>query len=169
MTRESLSARTAEIDAIRFQNKDLKVLGTLEFGQFGVVRAQDISKSLRLKREPGRCRELPHGRPRLHSQVHREADRAAQPTGAWTKLCNSAYTHTFCSNAFLNWNATSSYARACRRQLGRHTLSAPSRHSPTSTSSWTTPKGAPSGTSSSPAHMMDASPKATSSGGPRSS
>ncbi|KAL1660424.1 kinase-like domain-containing protein [Schizophyllum commune] len=31
------TSRTAEIDAIRFQNKDLKVLGTLEFGQFGVV------------------------------------------------------------------------------------------------------------------------------------
>ncbi|KAL1745220.1 kinase-like domain-containing protein [Schizophyllum fasciatum] len=31
------TSRTAEIDAIRFQNKDLRVLGTLEFGQFGVV------------------------------------------------------------------------------------------------------------------------------------
>ena len=102
LTRVSLIARTAEIDAIRFQNKDLKVLGTLEFGQFGVVRAQDISKSLRLKREPGRCRELPHGRPRLHSQVHREADRTAQPTGACTKPYNHAYTHPLPSNASPN-------------------------------------------------------------------
>lgn len=31
------TSRTTEIDAIRFQNKDLRALGTLEFGQFGVV------------------------------------------------------------------------------------------------------------------------------------
>jgi hypothetical protein len=32
------SARTTEIDAIRFQDKDLSKDGTLDFGQFGVVR-----------------------------------------------------------------------------------------------------------------------------------
>ena len=31
-------AKTIEIDALRFQNKDLNVVGTLEYGQFGVVR-----------------------------------------------------------------------------------------------------------------------------------
>ena len=31
------SAKTIEIDALRFQDKDLNVIGTLEYGQFGVV------------------------------------------------------------------------------------------------------------------------------------
>lgn len=31
------SARTTEIDALRFQDKDLSAVGTLEYGQFGVV------------------------------------------------------------------------------------------------------------------------------------
>ena len=31
------SAKTAEIDTLRFQDQDLQVLGTLEYGQFGVV------------------------------------------------------------------------------------------------------------------------------------
>lgn len=30
-------AKTIEIDALRFQDKDLDVAGTLEFGQYGVV------------------------------------------------------------------------------------------------------------------------------------
>ena len=30
-------AKTIEIDALRFQDKDLNVIGTLEYGQFGVV------------------------------------------------------------------------------------------------------------------------------------
>jgi len=33
----AVTARTTEIDAIRFQDKDLEVVGTLEYGQFGVV------------------------------------------------------------------------------------------------------------------------------------
>ena len=31
------SAKTIEIDALRFQDKDLNIIGTLEYGQFGVV------------------------------------------------------------------------------------------------------------------------------------
>ena len=31
------SAKTTEVDAIRFQDKDLHNLGTLERGQFGIV------------------------------------------------------------------------------------------------------------------------------------
>ena len=31
------AAKTIEIDALRFQDKDLNVIGTLEYGQFGVV------------------------------------------------------------------------------------------------------------------------------------
>lgn len=30
-------AKTIEIDTLRFQDKDLNVIGTLEYGQFGVV------------------------------------------------------------------------------------------------------------------------------------
>jgi hypothetical protein len=30
-------AKTVEIDTLRFQDKDLDVVGTLEFGQYGVV------------------------------------------------------------------------------------------------------------------------------------
>ena len=40
------AARTSEIDTLRFTNKDLKVLGTLEYGQFGVVRASPDALSL---------------------------------------------------------------------------------------------------------------------------
>jgi hypothetical protein len=36
-------AKTIEIDALRFQNKELNVVGTLEYGQFGVVRLFAIS------------------------------------------------------------------------------------------------------------------------------
>lgn len=32
------TAKTTEIDALRFTNRDLNVVGTLEYGQFGVVR-----------------------------------------------------------------------------------------------------------------------------------
>lgn len=32
------TAKTTEIDAIRFQDKDLVSVGTLEYGQFGVVQ-----------------------------------------------------------------------------------------------------------------------------------
>jgi hypothetical protein len=31
------TAKTAEIDALRFTDKDLDVVGTLDYGQFGVV------------------------------------------------------------------------------------------------------------------------------------
>lgn len=31
-------AKTAEIDVLRFTDKDLDIVGTLEYGQFGVVR-----------------------------------------------------------------------------------------------------------------------------------
>jgi len=31
------SAKTKELDALRFKDRDLSVVGTLEFGQFGVV------------------------------------------------------------------------------------------------------------------------------------
>jgi hypothetical protein len=31
------TAKTIEIDALRFQDKDLASVGTLEYGQFGVV------------------------------------------------------------------------------------------------------------------------------------
>lgn len=31
------SAKTSEVDALRFNDKDLDVVGTLEYGQFGVV------------------------------------------------------------------------------------------------------------------------------------
>lgn len=33
------AAKTTEIDALRFQDKDLDIVGTLEYGQFGVVSA----------------------------------------------------------------------------------------------------------------------------------
>lgn len=32
------SAKTTEIDSLRFTEKDLDLVGTLEYGQFGVVR-----------------------------------------------------------------------------------------------------------------------------------
>jgi hypothetical protein len=32
-----LIAKTSEVDTLRFQDKDLLVAGTLEYGQFGVV------------------------------------------------------------------------------------------------------------------------------------
>lgn len=38
------AAKTTEIDTIRFQDKDLSKVGTLEFGQFGVVRALRSSR-----------------------------------------------------------------------------------------------------------------------------
>ena len=31
-------AKTTEIDSLRFSDKDLDLVGTLEYGQFGVVR-----------------------------------------------------------------------------------------------------------------------------------
>ena len=31
------TAKTIEVDSLRFGDKDLKVFGTLEYGQFGVV------------------------------------------------------------------------------------------------------------------------------------
>lgn len=31
------SAKTAEVDTLRFADKDLDVVGTLEYGQYGVV------------------------------------------------------------------------------------------------------------------------------------
>ena len=31
------TTRTTEIDSVRFQDRDLQVLGTLEYGQFGVI------------------------------------------------------------------------------------------------------------------------------------
>ncbi len=37
-------AKTVEIDALRFQDKDLSLVGTLEFGQYGVV-SHDVLKS----------------------------------------------------------------------------------------------------------------------------
>ena len=41
-------AKTTEIESLRFQDNDLQVLGTLEFGQFGVVRNLDTIKKTRL-------------------------------------------------------------------------------------------------------------------------
>ena len=32
-------AKTKELDSLRFGDRDLDVVGTLEYGQFGVVRA----------------------------------------------------------------------------------------------------------------------------------
>ena len=37
-SQQSSTAKTTEIDAIRFQDKDLLSAGTLDYGQFGVVR-----------------------------------------------------------------------------------------------------------------------------------
>ena len=34
-----ITARTTEIDSLRFQDKDLSLIGTLNCGQFGVVRS----------------------------------------------------------------------------------------------------------------------------------
>jgi len=43
MRRERMSillvvAKTTEVDGLRFNDKDLETVGTLEYGQFGVVR-----------------------------------------------------------------------------------------------------------------------------------
>lgn len=35
-----LLVKTTEVDALRFQDKDLAVVGTLEYGQYGVVSVQ---------------------------------------------------------------------------------------------------------------------------------
>ena len=45
----SLSAKTIEIDALRFHDKDLNVIGTLEYGQFSVVCPFFITLLLRLE------------------------------------------------------------------------------------------------------------------------
>lgn len=34
---DNRTAKTAEVDKLRFSDGDLKVVGTLEYGQFGVV------------------------------------------------------------------------------------------------------------------------------------
>lgn len=34
---DAFTAKTVEVDSLRFNNRDLEVIGTLEYGQFGVV------------------------------------------------------------------------------------------------------------------------------------
>ena len=47
----SLSAKTIEIDVLQFQDKDLNVIGTLEYGQFGVVCPFFYYSSVTFRRE----------------------------------------------------------------------------------------------------------------------
>lgn len=48
LTIHSFLARTSEIDQLKFGDKDVDVVGTLEYGQFGVVSPYALSRILRV-------------------------------------------------------------------------------------------------------------------------
>jgi hypothetical protein len=71
----------AEIDALRFKDRDLQVLGTLEYGQFGVVRHADWSSVPSRTSYPGGRRYLPSRWARVRAKIDRESFRIKDARG----------------------------------------------------------------------------------------
>ena len=68
------SAKTAEIESLRFSQRDLTIIGILEYGQFSVVCALSFQYSIVLSYAllDRRC-QLQLGRPCVYKESNREA------------------------------------------------------------------------------------------------